>query len=236
MSAARHSLEVVSNRPLSPNLRRITFSGPELQALLPQRPAPSLRLFVPHQDGPVARPYTVRAVNAGAREFSIDFAVCADGPASTWALSAQPGERLECSAPRAGFEYRPDIDWYLLIGDATALPAIAAIVETMPAGTPVLAMIETPTARDRQPLNSDAFLLCQWFSREERWLGPSLCLEESIALLTPRRSRGRAWIAGEAERVRQLRGVVQSTLRLDPADIATSGYWKYGVAAHEELQ
>jgi len=235
MSTARHSLEVVSTRALSPNLRRITFSGPDPMEFLPPRPAPSLRLFVPHREGPVARPYTVRAVNARTRQFSIDFALYADGPASTWALSAQPGERVECSAPRAGFEYRQDVDWYLLIGDATALPAIAAIVETMAAGTPVLAMIETPTVCDRQTLNSEAFLHCRWFSREERWLGPGLCLEESIALLTPRRSRGRAWIAGEAERVRQLRGVVQSALRLDPSDISTSGYWKYGVAAHEEL-
>ena len=235
MSPARHSIQVVSTRALSPNLRRITFSGPALEDFLPQRPAPSLRLFLPHQQETVARPYTVRAFNAGKQQFAIDFALCADGPASRWALSAQPGERVECSAPRAGFEMRADADWYLLIGDATALPAIAAVVEAMPAGMPVLAMIETPTTQDRQELNSEAFLLCQWFSREERWLGPNLCLEETLGLLTPKRSRGRAWIAGEAERVRQLRGVVSSTLRLDPADITTSGYWKYGVAAHEDM-
>ena len=233
MSPVRHRIEVVSTRALSPHLRRITFNGPELE-LSAQQVAPALKLFVPHEQGTVVRPYTVRAADIGTGRFNIDFALCADGPASNWAEAAKPGAVIECAAPHSGFDYQPDIDWYLLIGDASALPAIAAIVEAMPAGVPVLAMIETPTALDRLALDSDAFLLAQWFSREQRWLGPDLCLEEVIGALAPRRGRGRAWIAGEVERVRFLRGVVSSALHLDPADITASGYWKYGVAAQDD--
>ena len=79
-----------------------------------------------------------------------------DGPASTWADQAKVGQHLYIGGPR-GSMIVPDIfDSYLLIGDETAIPAIARRLEELPAGRTVLAVIEIADAAEQQALHSAA--------------------------------------------------------------------------------
>ncbi|MGG7507915.1 siderophore-interacting protein [Plantibacter sp. YIM 135249] len=104
------------------------------------------------------RTYTIREVRREDREFDIDIALHGRlGPASTWAIDASIGDELVMNVPNAS---RPDaaggIDWHapaevgqvLLVGDETALPAIAGILEKLPADALGIAVVEVPHEDD----------------------------------------------------------------------------------------
>ena len=104
------------------------------------------------------RTYTVRAVRPRAREVDIVFVGHGDGgPASAWAASAAPGDEIVLIGPdelqpgrTVGIDWRPGaVDTLLLAGDETAAPAIASILESLPADAKGIALIEVPADGDR---------------------------------------------------------------------------------------
>jgi len=110
------------------------------------------------------RTYTVRAVRSGLGEVDIDIALHGrTGPASRWALDARVGDTIVIYGPNArhggpygGVDFLPPdhTDAYLLAGDPTALPAIASILESLPAASRGIALLEVDHATDAQALGS----------------------------------------------------------------------------------
>src|SRR5687767_12529775 len=105
------------------------------------------------------RTYTVRATRPERREIDVDFVLHgATGPASAWAESAVAGDEVVLIGPNArfagptgGFEWRPPAGGaacLLLAGDETAVPAVCAIVETLPPGCAAQVFMEVPDAGD----------------------------------------------------------------------------------------
>ena len=95
------------------------------------------------------RDYTPRRFDTGRNELIIDFALHDAGPATDWATQAKPGQQLAVGGPRGSFVVPDDFDWYLFIGDETALPAIGRRLEELRAGTRaiVVAAVTGPGAR-----------------------------------------------------------------------------------------
>ena len=82
---------------------------------------------------PARRRFTVRSWDQIARHLTIDFVVHGDeGVAGRWASSAAIGDVLVFDGPAGGYRPEPTADWHLLVGDESALPAIAASVEALP--------------------------------------------------------------------------------------------------------
>jgi NADPH-dependent ferric siderophore reductase len=110
-----------------------------------------------HERMPI-RTYTIREVRAELAEFDVDIAIHGRiGPASSWALDAVPGDRIVVNAPCAHYpDVHGGVDWHapehvgrvLLAGDETAAPAIAGILESLPADACGMAVIEVPHADD----------------------------------------------------------------------------------------
>jgi len=121
------------------------------------------------------RTYTVRATGPAARELDVDFVLHgATGPASAWAETAAVGDEVALVAPNTrfpgptgGFEWHPpaDASCLLVAGDETAVPAICAIVESLPAGPPARVLLEVPTAADILPLAVPAGVEVTWLPR-----------------------------------------------------------------------
>lgn len=129
---------------------------------------------MPNDIRPTMRTYTVRAYRPENAELDIDFVLHAGhgdstadggdqghagGPASTWAMAAQVGDRVGLVGPDRpgtgrmwGCEWSPPerADTYLLAGDSTAVPAIASIVESLPEHARGVACIEVPEFGDEQ--------------------------------------------------------------------------------------
>lgn len=127
---------------------------------------------------PPMRTYTLRALRAEMGEVEVDFVLHGEsGPASAWATHAHPGDRLQLVAPNAafpgdpgGYEWRPPaaVRHVLLIGDETALPAIAGIVEQLAEreDAPVVqAFLEIPTEQDALPMSCGPLTRLHWLPR-----------------------------------------------------------------------
>lgn len=98
-----------------------------------------VKLFFPvaGPDGAPAsemRDYTPRRFDTARGLLVVDFALHEAGPATDWAARAAPGQTLEVAGPRGSSVIPDDFDWYLLVGDETALPAIARRVEELRPG------------------------------------------------------------------------------------------------------
>ncbi|MGN7968351.1 siderophore-interacting protein [Microbacterium sp. 22296] len=104
------------------------------------------------------RTYTTRAVRRADREVDVDM-VAHDvlGPASAWIANARVGDEVLVFAPTValtdvsfGVDFVPPAETgdYLLAGDETAAPAIAVILEQLPADATGTVVLEVPTPED----------------------------------------------------------------------------------------
>ncbi|NVZ14055.1 MULTISPECIES: siderophore-interacting protein [unclassified Pseudomonas] len=234
----RRRLEVLRVVDITPRMRRITLGGPELagfislgsddhiKLLFPQNAAEQAALDSPdfnlRGDGPqpAMRDYTPRRYDLDIGELDIDFVLHGDGPASTWAEQAKVGQHLHIGGPR-GSMIVPDIfDSYLLIGDETAIPAIARRLDELPAGRKVLAVIEIANAAEQQPLASAAEVEVIWVVR-----GQDDLLETVHNLTLPGGSLY-SFVATESKLSRQVRRVLLDTHNVNEAFLKAVGYWQ----------
>ena len=134
---------------------------------------------LPPAQRPPMRTYTIRALRCEALEVDVDFVLHGvNGPASAWATHAQVGDSLQMVAPNlayagdpGGYEWKPPqgVRNVLLVGDETALPAIAGILEQLADNQPDLAVqafIEVPLEADCLDLRHGNATELHWLPRE----------------------------------------------------------------------
>lgn len=122
------------------------------------------------------RTYTVRNVRAADREIDVDMVLHGvNGPASRWAVAARPGSRMCIMGPNAdfagaagGIDFHPPAGTrrILLVGDETAVPAIASILSRLPADAVGEALLEVPESADRLELAAPANVTVTWLPRD----------------------------------------------------------------------
>lgn len=132
------------------------------------------------------RTYTIRDVlgEGEATRFVVDFVVHEDGlagPGGAWALAAKPGDRVLTLAPRRGAEFGgiefaiPDgARQLLLVGDESAVPAVASILTFLDAGARGRVFLEVPEAFDIQDLVAPAGVELCWLTRGDQESGTRL--------------------------------------------------------------
>ena len=164
---------------------RIKLIFPPASGILPplERDAPdwwASYLAVPEGERGTMRTYSIRDVRVtdAGTEVDIDFvlhlAPGLTGPASLWASRATAGQELILIGPRRGLvagggtEYRPgDAPSVVLVGDETAAPAIARILEDAPRDLRGCAFLEVPSADDVLPIDAPAGVDVRWLARDE---------------------------------------------------------------------
>ncbi|WP_449104782.1 siderophore-interacting protein [Pseudomonas mohnii] len=237
----RRRLKVLRVVDLTPRMRRITLGGPELagfvslgtddhvKLLFPQNAAEqaaleTLVLGAVKSDGPMPamRDYTPRRYDLDTLELDIDFVLHGDGPASTWAEQARPGQFLHIGGPRGSMIVPDMFDSYLLIGDETALPAIARRLEGLPANRRVLVIVEVENGKEQQVLQSAAQVNVIWVLREG---GKDHLLSTVRQIKVPTGSLY-AWVATETKVSRQIRRVLLDEHGLDEQFVKAVGYWR----------
>lgn len=238
-------IRVVAVRDLTPRLRRVTFRGsdlgrfatpdnlhvrlylppPGLQVPSWPRPGPDGRPLWPEPDRrPAVRYYTLRRIDAEAGELDIDFVLHADGgPGISFAMEARPGDLCGMSGP-CGLGIRP-ASWHLLAGDETALPAIARILEELPADARGTALIEVEDEADELPLRAPSGVAVRWLHR--RGAGSAGPLVEAVCVLTLPSDPADlfAWVACEFEELARLRDHLRGR-GIDRDRLLTVAYWR----------
>jgi len=246
-------LHVLRVEQPTPGLRRITLGGKALAGFVSAAHDDHVKLFFPAPgsalpvlpsvgpDGaptfpegarPIARDYTPRRFSD--TELEIDFVQHGDGPAATWSAQAKVGDALGVGGPRGSFIVPADLDWYLLVGDDTALPAIARRLAELPAGTRAFVLAEIAGPAEEQPLPSAATLSVHWVHRGSAEPGSSEALSQALAALQLPAGDGYAWIAAESDVAKTLRRQLLEAHPMDKGAVKAAGYWKRGtVASHE---
>jgi NADPH-dependent ferric siderophore reductase len=239
---------------LTPHMARITLGG-DLAGFvsaayddhvkvffpLPGRDAPSIPEPGPDGQPPAGverspgRDYTPRRYDIARNELVIDFALHDAGPATNWAAQAVPGQQLAVGGPRGSFVVPDDFDWYLFVGDETALPAIGRRLEELRPGARALVVAAVTGPEEQQSFDSRAELTTIWTHRPLSQATDAAPLLDALrALPLPERGDGYAWAAGESQTAKLLRRHLIDDRGLDKAWIKAAGYWKRGaVSIHE---
>lgn len=247
---AAHHGEVVSATHLTPSLVRVVLGGPGLDdfemppstdtyvnvAIAPPGaeygPVFDPREVVETQPGsaPARRRYTVRRWDAAARLLTLDFVVHGDaGAAGPWALRAAPGDVLVFNGPAGSYAPDPDAAWHLMVGDESALPAIAASLEVLRPGDRAVVRLVCDGPDHQVPLTSAADVDLVWLHRG----GSATTLTRAVQELTFPDGTPQAFVHGEAEEVRDLRRHLVLDRGLPVAEMSCSPYWRRGMSDEE---
>lgn len=232
---------------LTPNMIRVTFSGPELAGFPTGREGANCKLLLPDPDetrsaftarlteGPVPmrRTYTVRHYRADEQELDIDFVAHGDnGPASRWASHAQPGDFLGFAGPGSIKIETYDADWYLVAADPSALPVAAATLEAMPRDAKGVAIFEVTAPEDQQTIDAPEGISMHWLINPNPTT-PSSRQEDFIRALSWPDGRVQTCIAGESGVIRALRAMLHQDKQIPREDTYIAGYWKIGLVEDE---
>jgi NADPH-dependent ferric siderophore reductase len=233
---APRSAQVQRTEWITPHMVRVVLGGPGLADFDAGRFTDHYvkLLFPDAAAGPGERPrtrtYTVRRWDAESGELTIDVVVHGDaGVAGPWAARAQPGDEVAFLGPGGAYAPDPDADWHLLAGDESALPAIAAAVERLPAGARAHVFVEVEGPDDEQKLDGAADLELRWLHRGTAPVGAALV--RAVSELALPAGAGHVFVHGEAGFVKQLRRVLLVEHGLPRDRVSISGYWRLG---HDE--
>jgi NADPH-dependent ferric siderophore reductase len=227
----RRNVVVDSVTQVTPRLRRIVATG-ELEEWDPARPGAHFKVFVPQPgaDQPAMRTYTVRSFKPG--RLTIDFAQHSDGPATSWAEAAEAGAEFQISGmARSGFVPDPASEWCVFLADHAALPAVAAILESLPAGLHTLVVVELQDPQDALQLESEAELEIRWLTEAG---APCHQLIAAARELTLPDGGGEIWVGCEAGQMRRIRAHMLDELHVGPGSLHTRAYWKHDVSNHSD--
>lgn len=216
-------LDVRSADRITPRVVRVVLGGPELADFTstgndqriklclprPGQPAPLGRdraevFALPRDQQPKQRTYTVRHFDPDRLELTVDLVLHQhEAPGSAWAAAVRPGEQIVTVGPSPSYQPDPAAEDLVLAGDETALPAIAAIAEQLPAGARARVHVEIADEHEQQQITSAADVTWHWIHRRDRAPeGELLAQQLRAADLGPRPS---LWIGAEAAAVRALR-------------------------------
>jgi NADPH-dependent ferric siderophore reductase len=230
---------------VTPRMRRVVLGG-DISGL--DRGGLHVRLLIPPRDRvPVwpyaaadgrtvwpdgddtltSRVYTIRWIDPSAKEIAIDVVLhpgCV-APGSAWAEGAQASYPVGILGPGGG-----DLDaadWYLLAGDETALPAIARMLDMLPASARAIVRIEVADREEEQPLRSMARVDLRWLHRNGAAAGTTSLLEDAVlAVEWPcPEVRSYAWIACEQAAARNLRAHFDKRC-LDRQQRSIAAHWR----------
>ena len=240
----RRLVRTAAVEQITPKMRRIRFASPDLHHFEGLAPDDHLKLFVPNpvaaggNGNPCMRDYTPRAFDPMHGALTIDFALHEAGPATAWALAAQPGDAIEIGGPRGSVIVADDFDWYLLIGDETALPAIGRQVESLRAGVPVKTIAVISDDAERQAFTTRAAWQAVWVCRDGKQANDGRLLQDALtASGSLPNGDGYVWIAAEAQVAHTLRTYVLETLGHPKTWVKASGHWMIGQAnAHVNIE
>lgn len=255
------AFEVVSTEQLTPHMLRVVLGSNSFDTFVPSKftdsyvklvfvaddvdvdtlPQPltqdSLSALPPQKQPPV-RTITVRRVDEDARQITVDIAAHGDhGVAGPWAATAQPGQRIYLMGPSGAYAPDPTADWHLFAGDESALPAISAALEALPATAIGMAFIEVAGPDDEISLTAPEGVAINWVYRggradlvpEDR-AGDQAPLIEAVTTATWLPGQVQVFIHGEAQAVMHtLRPYIRKERGVDAQWASSiSGYWRRG--------
>lgn len=223
---------------LSPRMKRIVFTSPELADFESSGHDDHVKLFFA-TDGeagspPSGRDFTPRSFDGTQQTLVVEFVLHAHGPATSWARAAPIGSTLEIGGPRGSTIVPDDFDWYLLIGDESALPAIARRVEELRTGVPVTTVVAIADGDEEQSFATAADWRPHWVHREHEHADDDVTLVRALENIDTGGGDGFVWIAAETAVARAVRRYMLDGRHHPAAWLKAAAYWTRGRAGERE--
>ncbi len=211
--ARTYEATVVEREQVSAHLVRLTLGGLE-DFRSTGVPDEWVGLVVPGQFQ--SRYYTVRELTAG--RMVLDVVVHDVGLVTEWASRECVGDTVTITDPRGSFDPPPGAEWLLLVGDLTAMPAMARIAGATDLPTRIWAEVPDDLAGY---LPEDA---------EVTWLAPPAEGGSALAAVVEHiewpAGEGYFWMAGESAQMRAIRKHLMRERKLPAAAYDVMGYWR----------
>jgi NADPH-dependent ferric siderophore reductase len=221
--ARQYDAEVLRREQLTPHLVRLTLGGDGLAGFTSTGvPDEWVGLVVPGQFQ--SRYYTVRSWEGG--ELTLDVVIHDEGLVTEWAAGDCVGDTVTISEPKGSFAMPDDASWLILVGDLTALPAMARILETV--DVPAQVWAEVPDDLGDYLVSSPSSTV-DWLEPPE---GGGSRLAEVVEGIEWPTGDGYFWMAGESAQMRAIRKHLMRVRRLPSSAYDVMGYWR-SVAARQ---
>ncbi|MDP3967736.1 MAG: siderophore-interacting protein [Nocardioides sp.] len=215
--APTYTAQVHARTRLSDHLVRLELGGEGLAGFastgIPDEWVP---LVVPGQFQ--SRYYTVRSWD-GTR-MVLDVVVHDHGLVTEWTTGDVVGQQVGIGPAKGSFAPPSGAAWLLLVGDLTALPAIARVLEER-RDLPTRVWLETPPGHEGLLPATDA---------EVTWSLPpgpgESALADVVGAIDWPDGDGYFWMAGESSQMRAIRKHLMRERRLPSAAYDVMGYWR----------
>ncbi|MEL7974492.1 siderophore-interacting protein [Isoptericola sp. F-RaC21] len=209
-------------------------------------------LATPRARRPLVRNYTIRAARPELREIDVDFVLhghdgpaAADeplGPGAGFALAAQAGDRVGILDQGTYHRRQAACEWRLLVADESGLPAVAGICESLPDDARGVAVVEVPTADDRQDFRVPDGVDLRWVERDRAAADDPVLGEvpgraalafvrDSVREAELPAGAGYALVAGEQALAAGVRRHLVNDRQWPKASVDFVGYWRHGKAS-----
>jgi NADPH-dependent ferric siderophore reductase len=225
-------LEVLRKEFVTPHMLRLTLGGSGLEGFPDDSDGGyiKLRLAEPESDDgkPLVRTYTVRHYDMKAQELAVDFVVHeSDGPAVNWARNCKPGDEIKVGGPGPKKLLNQEADWFLLVGDMSALPAISANIERLAPDAKGYALLEIINEADKQSLKVPDGLQLEWIINSDPERENSL-LFDRVKALEWLPGDPYIWVAGEFSQSLAIRKLMRTEYKITRDQMYASSYWQIG--------
>lgn len=213
--AQQYPATVLRREQLSRHLVRLVLGGEGLAAFRSTGvPDEWVGLVVPGQFQ--SRYYTVRSWDGV--EMVLDVVVHDTGLVTEWARGECVGDVVTVTEPKGSFSLPDGAGWLLLVGDLTALPAMARIRETVDVPTRIWAEVPDDMGGYLPP------------GAEVTWLPvpehESSALAATVEQIEWPQGEGYFWMAGESAQMRAIRKHLMRERRLPSDHYDVMGYWR----------
>lgn len=181
----------------------------------------------PRNEHLLFRTYTIRRWDPEKQEVDLDFVKHGVGPATSWAYGVQPGEKIQWAGPKSSAPHPVGVDWTLVAGDETALPAIGRWLEEWPEGARGQVFIEVAEASHRQldlPVPDGVELT--WLVRDGAEAGTTTLMFDAIRTAEWWDGKVFAWVAGETLTLTPIRRWLRNEKALGKEQVEVTGYWR----------
>lgn len=224
---------------LTPHMVRVTLTADDLpedySTGIPDEyaklvlPPPGTRHLPDPADDDVIRDgmrnYTIRRFDPTTRDVVVDLVVHEGGIGAAWASDARPGDRVGLTAPHGQYRLPDTVQWEILVGDATALPAIGRILEERTATHPIRAEVVVAGPEEEQTLAASTNATVRWHHVPDPH-DVADALRDLVVGATFPSEPGYVWVAGEASACRDVRRHLRHELGWPGSAYCTLGYWR----------
>lgn len=247
-------MRVVSSRRVTPHMQRLTLSGQDIgrfavgglhirlvfppsgrEPVWPIMGEDGMPEWPQGEDRLVLRVYTIRSIDVAAGTVEVDMVLHpgADTPGASFAEHARPGDLVGMTGPGGGF--LPAARRMLLLGDETALPAMARILENAAPDASATVFIEVDGPAEEQPITASCNADIRYLHRDGAPAGTTRLLQDALESAT---AAGVAddlyiWAGCEFDAFKAIRRSVRKDLKVAKDRHLVAAYWRRGAAGDE---